>query len=78
MVISMIILTKLGGKEILVNERLIESAKETPDTVVTMSGGTTYIVSETLDEIMDKVLEYNRLSKRDIRSRKPRFGNEPE
>jgi len=60
----MILLTKLGGKEILINEELIETAQETPDTVVTMNNGHSYIVSEKIDEIMDKIVEFNRLIKR--------------
>jgi len=64
----MILLTKLGGKEILINENLIETAQETPDTVITMSNGHTYIVSEKLSEIVDKTVEYMRQSSK----RKPR------
>ena len=60
----MILLTKLSGKEVLVNEQLIETAQETPDTVITMNTGHTYIVSEKLDVIMDKIVEFNRLSKK--------------
>ena len=63
----MILLTKLGGKEILINERLIETAQETPDTVITMDNGHTYIVTEKLNEIMDKVVEFNRQTKRNLR-----------
>jgi len=72
----MIILTKLSGKELLVNEQHIETASETPDTVITMNNGHTYIVSEKLDEIMDKVIDFNRQSKRDARSRKTRQDSE--
>ncbi|MCL2070729.1 MAG: flagellar FlbD family protein [Oscillospiraceae bacterium] len=60
----MILLTKLGGKEILINELLIETAQETPDTVITMNNGHSYIVSEKLDEIKDKIVEFNRLTRR--------------
>jgi flagellar protein FlbD len=60
----MIILTKLGGKEILINEQLIETAQETPDTVIIMNNGHTYIVTEKLTEIEDKIIEFNRLCKR--------------
>ncbi|MCL2633518.1 MAG: flagellar FlbD family protein [Oscillospiraceae bacterium] len=63
----MIRLTKLGGKEILINENQIETAQETPDTVITMMNGHTYIVTESVEEIMDKVLEFSRLSKRKAR-----------
>jgi len=60
----MIILTKLDGKELLINEALIETAYETPDTIVLMNNGHTYIVSETLNEIMKKIIEFRRLARR--------------
>ena len=63
----MILLTKLGGKEVLINDKLIETAQETPDTVITMSNGHTYIVTEKLEEIMDKIIEFNRHSQRSER-----------
>lgn len=69
----MIILTKLGGKEVMVNEQLIETAYETPDTVVLMNNGHTYIVTESVKEIMDKVVEFRRSTKR----RLPVRGGEP-
>ena len=70
----MILLTKLGGKEILINEQLMETAQETPDTVVTMTNGHSYIVAEKLDEIMDKIIEFNRMSKRSRDSRQAKSG----
>ena len=60
----MIILTKLDGKELLINEAQIEVAYETPDTIILMNNGHTYIVSETLDEIMKKTIEFRRLARR--------------
>jgi flagellar protein FlbD len=54
----MITLNKLGGKEILINEDFIETAYETPDTVIVMTNGHTYIVTETLPEIMEKIMEF--------------------
>jgi len=61
---NMIVLTKLDGKQILINEALIETAYETPDTIILMNNGHTYIVAETLDEIMKKTIEFRRLSRR--------------
>lgn len=60
----MIFLTKLDGKEFLLNELMIESVTETPDTVVVLSNGHSYIVRETMKEIQIKVLEYNRRRRR--------------
>ncbi|MCL2693799.1 MAG: flagellar FlbD family protein [Oscillospiraceae bacterium] len=60
----MIILTKLDGKEILINEQLIETAYETPDTIILMNNGHTYIVTEPLKEIMQKIVEFRRNARR--------------
>ena len=59
----MIFLTKLGGKQFLLNEMLVESINQTPDTIVTMSNGHTYVVQERLEEILDKIITFNRFSK---------------
>lgn len=63
----MIILTKMGGKELLVNEDQIETAYETPDTVIVMANGHTYIVVESLTEIIAKSTEYRRATRRRIK-----------
>ena len=60
----MIFLTKLGGKQILLNEDMIESVSQNPDTIVLLSNGHSYIVEENMDEIMDRVIAFNRNSRR--------------
>ena len=60
----MIFLTKLDGKVIMLNEQHIESASETPDTVLVMTNGHSYIVRESMKEIQDKIVEFNRHSRR--------------
>jgi len=62
----MILLTKIDGKEILINENLIEAAYETPDTIILMNNGHTYIVLEKLSEIMEKSADFRRLSRRGL------------
>ena len=56
----MIILTKIDGKDILINEQQIEAAQETPDTVITMASGHTYIVTDSVADICDKVSRFRR------------------
>ena len=70
----MIFLTKLGGKQFLLNEDMIESVSQNPDTIVVLSNGHSYIVQENMDEIMDRVIAFNRNSRR-IPSRR---GSEPD
>ena len=60
----MIFLTKLGGKQILLNEDMIESVSQNPDTIVLLANGHSYIVEETMDDIMDRVIAFNRNSRR--------------
>ena len=51
----MISLTRLNGERIAINADLIERAEETPDTVLTLTNGTKYVVSETLEQLLDKM-----------------------
>ena len=44
----MIPLTRLSGSVFAINSDLIERIDSTPDTVITLIGGTKYVVSETL------------------------------
>ena len=52
----MVILTKLNGKEIMINDDHIETVTENPDTVITLTNGHTYVVQETMEEILHKIL----------------------
>lgn len=54
----MIMLTRLGGAQFALNPDLIERADATPDTVVTLVGGTKYIVVEPLEELITRVREF--------------------
>ena len=61
----MIILTRLDGKEFLLNEELIEVVNETPDTVIVLENGHSYIVRESISELVEKIREGNRLTRRE-------------
>lgn len=65
----MIYLTKIGGKKILLNENNIESVSQNPDTIVMLTNGHSYIVQETMDEIMDNIITFNRSSRRSLSRR---------
>ncbi len=56
----MIRLTRLNGKEFVLNAELIKYLEETPDTVVTLVNNERIVVSEKLDLIVERVLEYGR------------------
>ena len=60
----MIKLTRLDGREILLNEDYIEIVEETPDTVVTFQNTHRLIVRENIDEILEKIREYKKASRK--------------
>lgn len=56
----MIILKRLNGKTFMINDDLIEFVEETPDTVITLTNGRKYVVSDTIDEIIDMIVKYKK------------------
>jgi flagellar protein FlbD len=54
----MITLTRLSGSVFVLNSDLIERIDSTPDSVVTLIDGKKYVVSESLDQIIDAVRAY--------------------
>jgi len=53
-------LTRLNGKTFVINSDLIETVEETPDTVVTLTVGSKYVVQESKEDIINKVIEFRR------------------
>ncbi|MCH5203252.1 MAG: flagellar FlbD family protein [Oscillospiraceae bacterium] len=60
----MIFLTKLDGKVFMLNEALIETVKETPDTVIVLENGHSYIVRESMNELQNLIYENSRRKRR--------------
>jgi flagellar protein FlbD len=56
----MITLTRLNGICFTLNADLIETVEETPDTVILLNNGKTYMVKESLKEVLKKILRYKR------------------
>lgn len=56
----MIRLCKLSGKEFVLNCDLIELIEETPDTVISLTTGKKIIVIESIDDIIDRIVEYKK------------------
>lgn len=54
----MIKVTGLNKKEFVINAEHIEIIEQIPECVITLIGGNKYIVLESLDEIISKVIEY--------------------
>jgi len=56
----MIKVTRFDHSELVVNAELIETVEATPDTVITLTSGKKLVVSEDVDEIIRRVMEYRR------------------
>lgn len=56
----MIRLTRINHVSMLLNSDLIEHAEATPDTVISLSDGQKFVVLESLDEVVDLVVEFRR------------------
>ena len=56
----MIEVTKLNDEKFVLNEELIKTVEETPDTVITITTGNKYIVRESVEEVIQRVVAYKR------------------
>lgn len=56
----MIKVSRLNGKEFVVNAELIQYIEATPDTVITLVNHEKLVVKEPVDEVVRRVVEYGR------------------
>ncbi len=54
----MIKVTRMNRTQYVINCDHIETVEATPDTVITLLNGKKYIVTETVEEIVEKVVQY--------------------
>lgn len=59
----MICLTKINGKEFVLNTELIKFMEDVPDTLITLTNGEKVFVLETKEEVILKVLEFKRMTR---------------
>ncbi len=56
----MIQLTRLNGQPFVVNAELIKTVESRPDTTVKLINGETIIVLETMEDVVERAVEYGR------------------
>ncbi|PJJ73281.1 flagellar protein FlbD [Diaminobutyricimonas aerilata] len=54
----MIVVSRLNGSRFAVNPDLIERIQASPDTTLVLVDGTTYVVREELDAVIDMIAHY--------------------
>jgi flagellar protein FlbD len=56
----MIKITRFNGKELYINPHQIEFLEKTPDTIVTMFSDRKFVVTESPEEILERIVEYRK------------------
>ncbi|HUK48325.1 MAG TPA: flagellar FlbD family protein [Terriglobales bacterium] len=56
----MIHLTRLNNTKFVINSDLIKFVEQSPDTVITLLSGEKILVQETVDEVVEHVVEFRR------------------
>ena len=56
----MIRLTRINHVPLVLNSDLIEHVEITPDTVIAMTSGAKFMVLESADEVIERVIEFRR------------------
>lgn len=54
----MIAVTRLNGTALALNPSLIERIERTPDTVLSLTTGTKYVVAESSDEVVERIVAF--------------------
>ena len=65
----MIRLTRINKTPIVLNPDLIEHVENTPDTIVSLTNGQKFLVLESPEELINRVIEYRRLIARPLETR---------
>jgi flagellar protein FlbD len=56
----MIVVTRFDHSEFVLNAEFIQSVESTPDTHIVLFNGHSYVVLESRDEVVERVLDYRR------------------
>lgn len=56
----MIKVTRLNGMDLYINAELVEFIEATPDTVLTLSTGKKFVLKDSVDDVVSRVIEYRK------------------
>ncbi len=56
----MIRVTRLNGSPLVINSEQIKMVEQTPDTMITLLTGDRLVVKETVEEVIQRAIEYGR------------------
>jgi len=56
----MILVQRLNGEDFFINAELIETVEKCPDTLVSLTTGKKFLVLDSCDDIVSKILDYRK------------------
>jgi flagellar protein FlbD len=56
----MVKVTKINGAPLVINAELVETIEFTPDTIVTLTTGKKVILKDSVDDLIQRIVEYRR------------------
>lgn len=56
----MIKVTRLNNEEFVINADMIETIEKTPDTIITLFNGKKVVITESVEEIIKRIIEYRK------------------
>lgn len=56
----MITVTRLNGRQFVINAELIKTVESNPDTTIKLTTGDTMLVKETMQEVVELAVDYGR------------------
>ena len=62
----MIRVTRINHSPLVLNSDLIEHVESTPDTVISLTSGQKYVVLESADDVVEKIVEFRRRLYHDV------------
>ncbi len=62
----MIELTRFNGKTFYLNAEKVETVESTPDTVITLGNSKKFVVRESVEEVVNKIIQYKRMINQSI------------
>ena len=57
----MIKVTRINESKLVINAEMIEFVEAIPDTIISLTTGRKIMVKESVDEVIDKIVEYKHL-----------------
>ena len=62
----MVTVTRFNGSSLIINAELIETIEANPDTVIMLTSGKKWVINETPEELVDRIVQYKRRCHPDI------------